>query len=60
MPPSRLSQRSGAIRIAATRVPTVIAIRNDATTRRIVTQRPELNSGRCSSSTSQNSLTLLS
>ena len=35
----------GAIRNAATRVPTTMAIPNEITTRRTVTQKPELNSG---------------
>ena len=56
----RFSHLTGATRSAATNVPTTIAITNATTTSLKVTQRPELNSGRCSSSTSQSSLTLLS
>ena len=44
----------GAIRNAATRVPTTMAIANEITTRRTVTQKPELNSDQCSVRTSSN------
>ena len=51
------SHTDGATRRAATRVPTLIAITSEIATRRQVTQKPEVNSGRCSLNTSQSSLT---
>ena len=52
MPPNRCSHFDGAIRNAATRVPTTMAITNAITTSRTVTQKPERNSGQYSVSTS--------
>jgi hypothetical protein len=43
-PPTRCSHFEGAMRNAATRVPTTRAIPNEITTSRTVTQKPELNS----------------
>src|ERR671910_1371905 len=56
-PPTQLSGFSGATLSAATSVPTTIAITNEIATSRIVTQKPELNSGKCSLRTSQSSAT---
>src|ERR1700754_2214112 len=52
MPPKRRSHVDGAIRSAATSVPTTMAIANAIVTRRTVTQNPELNSEKWSDSTS--------
>src|SRR5687767_8409936 len=52
MPPKRCSHFDGAIRNAATSVPTTMAIANATTTSRTVTQKPERNSGQYSVSTS--------
>ena len=43
-PAEPLQPLDGAIRNAATRVPTTMAITNEITTSRTVTQKPELNS----------------
>ena len=48
MPPSRCSHGFGAIRRAATSVPTTIAIANADTTMRMVTQNPATNSSKLS------------
>src|SRR5688500_9071826 len=56
-PPTQLSGLSGATLSAATRVPTIIAITNEIATRRVGTQKPELNAGNWSLSTSQSSAT---
>src|SRR5262245_24498503 len=47
-PPTRCNQTSGAIRKAATSVPTTMAITNENTTRRTVTQNPARSSSRLS------------
>ena len=55
-PPRRCSHLTGAIRNAATSVPTTIAITNETTTRRTVTQKPERNSDQYSVRTSSKRL----
>src|SRR3954449_3262 len=58
-PPSRASHFDGAIRNAATKVPTTMAIANAIATSRTVTQKPEENSDQCSVRTSTTGLVLL-